>query len=114
MPPASLFRLWASMFWQFPVGVDRYALKKSPMKGVPNGPEPAATDPAADRSTMSREIWASPQLPKVPVCPEVVHQALPPATIVPSSVTDCRQQPAGTAIIPWAAVHRKEPNVAPG
>src|SRR5712692_7069987 len=84
------------------------------MKAVPWGPEPAATDPSAERSTMSSEIWASPHEPKVPVCPEVFHQALPPATIVPSSLTDCRQQPTGTAFIPCVAVQRKEPKLAPG
>src|SRR2546422_2127142 len=84
------------------------------MKGVPKGPEPAATDPFAERSTISREIWASPQFPKFPVCPEVFHHALPPETIVPSSVTAWVQQPTGTALIPCVAVQRKEPNIAPG
>src|SRR5947208_9323135 len=84
------------------------------MKGVPWGPVPAATDPSADRSTMSREIWASPHAPKFPVWPEVFHQALPPETMVPSSVTAWRQQPTGTDVIPCVAVQRKEPNDAPG
>src|SRR3989442_15367962 len=84
------------------------------MNGMPKGPDPAATDPSAERSTMSREIWASPHFPKSPVCPEVFHHALPPETIVPSSVTAWVQQPTGTALIPCVAVQRKEAKYSSG
>ena len=43
-----------------------------------------------DRAVIDREICASPQFPKFPVCPEVFHQALPPATIVPARMYSIR------------------------